>query len=39
MIKHTQNNSSATVDELFECVDHFVGFALKELIEITSNII
>ena len=31
MVKHIQNNSSAWAEELFECVDHFVGLALKGL--------
>ena len=30
MVKHTQNNSLATADELFEFA-HFVGLALKGL--------
>ena len=31
MVKHTQNNLSTVADELFWCVDHFVGLAFKEL--------
>ena len=31
MVKHTQNNSSTVAKELFECVDQFVGLALKGL--------
>ena len=31
MVKHTQTIRRQIVDELFECVDHFVGLALKGL--------
>ena len=29
MVKHTQTIPQQFADELFECVDHFVGLALK----------
>ena len=31
MVKHTQIIQQQIADELFECVDHFVGLALKGL--------
>ena len=32
MVKHTQTVRRQFADELFECVDHFVGLAHKEII-------
>ena len=31
MVKHTKTIHRQFADELFECFDHFVGLALKEL--------
>ena len=31
MVKHTQTIRLEFADELFKCVDHFVGMALKGL--------